>query len=100
MKTLDPYSDRLTRDIRNSLSSALVKELTENADGFVSAVADEWLARTAAPIYRTYIEDRVALYRLAIGVVAEDSTEPIVRVAIKGRTEDGWYPLSKVEVVE
>jgi uncharacterized membrane protein len=37
-------------------------------------------------------------YSLAIGVVGEDSTEPVVRLAIKGRAEDGWYPLSKLTI--
>jgi len=39
-------------------------------------------------------------YRLAIGIVAEDTSEPVVRIAIDGRSEDGWYPLSEVEVVD
>jgi hypothetical protein len=39
-------------------------------------------------------------YRLAIGVVREDSHEPIVRLAIKGRAKDGWYRLSEVEVLK
>lgn len=37
-------------------------------------------------------------YRLAIGVVHKDSSEPIVRLAIKGKAKDCWYPLSEVEV--
>ncbi len=37
-------------------------------------------------------------YDLAIGIVSEDSTEPVVRLAIKGRTADGWYPLSKLTI--
>ena len=70
MAILDPYSDRLTRDIRNSLSSALVKELAGNADGFISVVADGWLATTVAPVYQAYIEDRLALYRWAMGEIS------------------------------
>jgi hypothetical protein len=35
-------------------------------------------------------------YNLAIGIVGEDSTEPVVRLAIKGRAADGWYPLSRL----
>jgi hypothetical protein len=50
--------------------------------------------------------DRVALpkdmprgeYDLAIGIVGENSTEPVVRLAIKGRTADGWYPLSRLTI--
>ena len=44
MVIFDPYSDRLARDIRNGLSSALVNELTGNVDGPLSAVADDWLS--------------------------------------------------------
>ena len=66
MMTLDPDNNRMARDIRNSLSTALVEELTGSADGVLSAVADGWLAKTTAPIFQTYIEDRLALYRRAI----------------------------------
>jgi hypothetical protein len=52
------------------------------------------------------VSDRIVLpgdtptgeYHLALGVVGEDSPEPILRLAIKGRADDGWYPLSKVTV--
>ena len=67
--TFNPYSNRLARDIRNSLSTALVKELTGSADGVLAAVAEGWLVRTADPISQTYIEDRLALYRRAIGEI-------------------------------
>jgi len=36
-------------------------------------------------------------YTLSLGIV--DQTEKlVVRLAIKGRSEDGWYPLGKVTV--
>ena len=35
-------------------------------------------------------------YDLALGIVEENSREPVVRLAIKGRTADGWYPLGKL----
>jgi hypothetical protein len=38
-------------------------------------------------------------YTLSVAIVGEDSTEPVVRLAIKGRSSDGWYPLSKVTVI-
>ena len=37
-------------------------------------------------------------YTLSIAVVGEKSAEPLVRLGIKGRADDGWYPLSKVSV--
>jgi hypothetical protein len=36
-------------------------------------------------------------YVLSIAVVGQDE-KPVVRLAIKGRADDGWYPLSKVTV--
>jgi uncharacterized membrane protein len=52
------------------------------------------------------VTDRVTLpqntppgrYTLAVGVIGENSTEPVVRLAIKGRAPDGWYPLSELTV--
>jgi len=36
--------------------------------------------------------------RLAIGVVGEKTAEPVLQLAIKGRSKDGWYPLSELAV--
>ncbi|MBN2317278.1 MAG: DUF4832 domain-containing protein [Sedimentisphaerales bacterium] len=38
------------------------------------------------------------VYRFAIGVVSEQTLEPIVQLGIKGRTDDGWYPLSEIRI--
>jgi hypothetical protein len=38
-------------------------------------------------------------YTVSIAVVGESDEQPVVRLGIKGRADDGWYPLSKVEVV-
>jgi hypothetical protein len=35
-------------------------------------------------------------YTLSVAVVGEEDSEPVVRLGIKGRSEDGWYPLSTV----
>ena len=40
------------------------------------------------------------VYRLAIGVVGEQTHTPIVQLGIKGRNEDGWYPLSEIRISE
>ncbi len=36
--------------------------------------------------------------RLAVGVVGEQTDKPVLRLAIKGCTSEGWYELSQVEV--
>ena len=38
-------------------------------------------------------------YTLSVAAV-DESSAPVVRLAIKGRAEDGWYPISKVRVVK
>jgi len=37
-------------------------------------------------------------YELALAIVYPDTKTPAIRLAIAGRTEDGWYPLSQIEV--
>lgn len=77
MVTFDPYSDRLARDIRNSLSSALVKELTGNGGGVLSAAVAGWTEMHLARTYRSYMEDRLALYRRVIAEIsANDIADP------------------------
>jgi hypothetical protein len=43
---------------------------------------------------------RAGLYRLAIGIVGEQTPEPVVQLGIKGRTQEGWYPLSEIEITK
>lgn len=37
-------------------------------------------------------------YVLSVGVVGVETTQPVVQLGIKGRGEDGWYPLSEIRV--
>jgi len=37
-------------------------------------------------------------YVLSLAVVGQKTDSPAVRLAIQGRADDGWYPLSKVQV--
>ena len=52
----DPFNDRKARDIRNSLSGALVAQLTRQAGDAVAETAASWLARVKQPVYRDYIQ--------------------------------------------
>ena len=38
------------------------------------------------------------VYILSLAVVGEETTTPVVRLGIKGRDKDGWYPLSRIRV--
>ena len=72
MEIFDPYSDRLARDIRNSLSSALVQEITWDAAGSLMTAVNVWLAKASAPIYQTYIKDRLVLYVQVIDEIRDN----------------------------
>ncbi|TVS20475.1 MAG: DUF4832 domain-containing protein [Planctomycetaceae bacterium] len=37
-------------------------------------------------------------YALSLAVVGETDTKPVVQLGIKGRSEDGWYPLSRLTI--
>ena len=39
-------------------------------------------------------------YHLAIGIVGEQTAEPVVKLAIEGRDKDGWYPLGTLTIAE
>ena len=39
-------------------------------------------------------------YTLAIAVVGEEDSQPVVQLGIKGRSDDGWYPMSTVIIAE
>jgi len=39
-------------------------------------------------------------YSLAVGIVRPEDNLPVIRLAITGRAEDGWYPLSVVRVIQ
>ena len=66
------------------------KEPADLPPGEVAAVQDAILLPTdLAP----------GAYTISIAVVGETDEQPVVRLGINGRGDDGWYPLSKVEVV-
>ena len=87
---------------------ALVGEVTVDKwmPGSVKAFTPEFLqqAPDLPPGEVVRVVDRVTLpadlkkgeYDLALGIVGENPGVPAVRLAIKGRTAEGWYPLGKL----
>lgn len=66
MKRFDPFADRLSRDIRNDLSEALMNSLRRLDLAPAQEVADRYLATDLEPIYRQYIYDRMQRYGRAL----------------------------------
>lgn len=59
-----------------------------------------WLPGTVDVSVELQIPGRLAAgrYELGVGIVAPASQIPAVRLAIPGRTDDGWYPVSEVTI--
>jgi len=66
-----------------------LKEPKDLPDGAVHVVRDR-LALNGVP---------EGVYALSLAVVDASST-PVVRLGIRGRAEDGWYRLSRIEIVK
>lgn len=72
----EPFQDRLSRDIRNSLSRALTMALAErNSTPFETAAAS-LLDRDLNRCYRDYIESRLNRYRLAFARIQRGDQDP------------------------
>jgi hypothetical protein len=58
----DPFEDRISRDIRNTLSEAFVRALSGTDQSGYRDVADNWCAKNPSEIYLKYIQNRVPRY--------------------------------------
>jgi len=58
----DPFTDRLSRDIRNSLSEAFIDALFRMEPSVYRTEADIWRAKNPSEIYHDYIQDRLRRY--------------------------------------
>ena len=65
------------------------KEVKDLPPGEIVSVSDSIAVPSDTPAGK---------YMLSVAIVDESSL-PVVKLAIKGRAEDGWYPISKVQIV-
>ncbi len=63
-RRFDPFRDRASRDIRNTLSEAFVAAWQGSGADY-TAVVDHLRRRHAQPVYRAYIARRLEAYRAA-----------------------------------
>ena len=61
--TFQPFTDRLSRDIRNDLSESFIDVLEQNSINPAVNIAQSYFQKDLAPCYRDYIEKRLASYR-------------------------------------
>ena len=62
VSVFDPFNDRLSRDIRNTLAEAFVDALAQKQPSGYRMVAQQWLTRQLAAEYQNYIQDRLTRY--------------------------------------
>jgi hypothetical protein len=62
MNCFDPFNNRLSRDIRNSLAEAFVDALQAADQSCYQRAAAKWLARNPADAYAAYVHDRLKRY--------------------------------------
>jgi len=79
----DPFNDRPSRTVRNTLSEMLRDCLARN-EVFGDVPAD-WLKCYAQPPYTDYIRDRVSRYRAATRDIRSSGGSPVNRAAILWR---------------
>ena len=63
---IDPFIDRLSRNIRNTLSEALLETLSRKRSSDYQAAAENWLAEKPAVGCKVYIHDRLHRYDIVI----------------------------------
>ncbi len=77
--TFDPFADRLARDIRNSLSTAMVASLQRGNRGDFRDCCRRWLRRDPPLPHRRYIEQRsLAFEALFADVRTARTTDPLL----------------------
>ena len=82
MAQFDPFRDRLARDIRNALSTALIKGLDQSKPDLVHAVAGNFLAVELAPLYHEYVRNRLRLYNAVFAEIDRSGKTDIFAQAL------------------
>jgi hypothetical protein len=78
----DPFNDRLSRDIRNDLSSSLVKCLETGDIAPAEQVAAKHRSSQPDEIYLNYISERVTRYSEALQAIRELPDDPLSQAVV------------------
>ncbi len=72
-----PFTDRLSRDIRNNLSESLVSVLKEKTIEPSRIIAKKYLSDNLAPCYNQYIENRIRGYSSCLAKIVGGKSDPL-----------------------
>ncbi len=81
-KIFQPFTDRLSRNIRNDLSRSLVTVLKEASLAPAQAVAENYLKKNLHPDYCEYIETRLMRYTHALAKIQQGNTDPLFHAMV------------------
>ena len=70
-QTFNPFTDRLSRDIRNALSESILDSVSQKSIAPSKAVADTFLSQNLPPAHRNYIIHRLSAYSQALSAVQD-----------------------------
>lgn len=79
--TFNPFEDRLSRDIRNAMSSALALAIETGDFSSLEKTIEEYRNQSLAPCYREYFEDRYHKFKEALKDI-ETKQSPIEQAVI------------------
>ena len=82
LQRFDPFNDRMSRDIRNTLSEAFVDALAKRNPASFEEAARTWLNRVDAGIYEHYIEERLGLYRRVFQIIEQERLQEPLSTAL------------------
>ena len=83
MTSFNPFEDRNARNIRNSLSGALVNSLDQMSPRPFRKTATEWLKNHSIGIYSDFIHDRLSRYEDIFKTIHTDNIDDPVLQAIQ-----------------
>ena len=89
--TFDPFNDRTARDIRNSLSTALVSDLSTFKGRMVDRVARNWELQKLLPVYQDYIRQTRQRYRqIQVQLKAAQENLDSASSDLRSEKTEGW----------
>lgn len=78
-KTFDPFNDRRSRDLRNTLSEQFVEVVLRNDVQAFRLFCEHWAAVDLGGVYREYLEIRLDRYRRAFEQFEQDDIRAPLR---------------------
>lgn len=72
-----PFTDRLSRDIRNDLSESFVSVLQQKSMGPAQKIAEKYFSKHLSTCYTRYIESRLRRYSKCLEKISQRNKDPL-----------------------